>query len=255
VGPNPQSPVPKPGGRVGGFFDFRFPTGGEPHTAIDANGARRHTHNDMSDPIKDTWDHQRRLARRRRRRDEYRQGLRDFAIAGWDTSKEHNVGSLVRTAHAAAAAEVILVGERDWNVEAAKTSELYTTVVSLPDMDAFAAHLDDKKYELVAVELHPTSVSLFDARYPDRPCFLLGAELDGIPEELIQQASTVVQIPQWGLVPSLNLAVAGSIVVYDYLAKLAYQTGGAAQFTSSNSVTCVELNLNPGGWGNQEPVA
>jgi hypothetical protein len=46
---------------------------------------------------------------------------------------------------------------------------------------------------------------------------LVGAELGGIPEELIAEAATVVQIPQWGLVPSLNLAVAGSIVVYDYL--------------------------------------
>ncbi|NOZ95266.1 MAG: RNA methyltransferase, partial [Acidobacteria bacterium] len=33
-------------------------------------------------------------------------------------------------------------------------------------------------------------------------------------------APVIVQIPQWGLVPSLNLAVAGSIVVYDYLSKL-----------------------------------
>ena len=43
------------------------------------------------------------------------------------------------------------------------------------------------------------------------------------PRELIADAATVVQIPQWGLVPSLNLAVAGSIVVYDYLGKLRRQ--------------------------------
>ena len=63
-------------------------------------------------------------------------------------------------------------------------------------------------------------MNVFEARYPERPCFLLGAELGGIPEELIDEALLVVQIPQWGLVPSLNLAVAGSIVIYDYLAKL-----------------------------------
>jgi len=55
---------------------------------------------------------------------------------------------------------------------------------------------------------------------PSGPCFLVGAELGGVPEPLIEQAQLVVRIPQWGLVPSLNLAVAGSIVVYDYLAKL-----------------------------------
>jgi len=130
------------------------------------------------------------------------------------------VGSLVRTAHATAAAEVLLVGEREWNVGAARTSELYTSVIHLPDAAAFTRHIDQKNYELVAIELHDRAVNLFEAEYPDRPCFLLGAELVGIPDELIERASTVVQIPQWGLVPSLNLAVAGSIVVYDYLAKL-----------------------------------
>ena len=50
------------------------------------------------------------------------------------------------------------------------------------------------------------------AEYPERPCFLLGAEVGGVPADLLDEARLVVRIPQWGLVPSLNLAVAGSIV-------------------------------------------
>lgn len=174
----------------------------------------------VPDPKKLLWSEQRRAARRRRRRDEYQKGLRPFAVAAWNISKDHNVGSLVRTAHATAASEVVLVGERDWNVEAARTSELYTEIVHVSNIDEFRAHLRDRGWNLVSIELHARAVSLFDADYPPRPCFLLGAELGGIPEELISISSSVIQIPQWGLVPSLNLAVAGSIVVYDYLAQL-----------------------------------
>jgi tRNA G18 (ribose-2'-O)-methylase SpoU len=163
---------------------------------------------------------ERRIERRRRRNEEYRRGLRPFAVAAWDITKDHNVGSLVRTAHAVAAEEVMLVGERDWNVEAARTAELYTTITHLPDIDAFRHHLSSRRFQLVAVELDRRAVSVFDASYPERPCFLLGAELGGVPDELLAEADLVVQIPQWGLVPSLNLAVAGSIVLYDYLAKL-----------------------------------
>lgn len=163
---------------------------------------------------------ERRRERRQRRLAHYRRGLRPFAIAAWDISKEHNVGSLVRTAHAAAASELVLVGEREWNVEAARTAELYTSIVQLTGVDEFLDHLAARRWNLVAVELHERSVNLFEARYPDRPCFLLGAELGGVPEELVDAATMVVQIPQWGLVPSLNLAVAGSIVLYDYLTKL-----------------------------------
>lgn len=163
---------------------------------------------------------QRRDARRRRRLEEYRRGLRPMAVAAWDITKEHNVGSLIRTAHAVAAEEVILIGEREWNVEAAKTAELYTRIRFLDGEAAFLRHLAERRFQLVAVELAPRSVSLFEATYPERPCFLLGAERDGVPESLLEAAATVVQIPQWGLVPSLNLAVAGSVVIYDYLAKL-----------------------------------
>jgi tRNA G18 (ribose-2'-O)-methylase SpoU len=173
----------------------------------------------MSSPEHRRWAQARRLARRERRRQLYRRGLRPMALAAWEISKEHNVGSLVRTAHAAAVSEVLLVGERDWNVEAAKTAELYTSVIQLQDQRALLDHIEDRGMSLVVVELHPRAVNLFDAVYPVRPCFLLGAELDGVPPELVERADLVVQIPQWGLVPSLNLAIAGSIVVYDYLAK------------------------------------
>jgi len=174
----------------------------------------------VNDDLKNRLAWERRLERRKRRREEYRRGLRPMAIAGWNTSKEHNVGSLVRTAHAVAAEEVVLVGDREWNVEAARTAELYTTVTQVADLEAFRAHLAERSWNLVAVELDDRAVNLFEAEYPERPCFLLGAEVGGVPESLRGEAALVVQIPQWGLVPSLNLAVAGSIVLYDYLAKL-----------------------------------
>jgi tRNA G18 (ribose-2'-O)-methylase SpoU len=168
---------------------------------------------------------ERRLARRERRRAEYRRGLRPMAIAAWNITKEHNVGSLVRTAHAVAAEEVLLVGEREWNVEAARTAELYTTVTQISGARELRDHLRRQHWNLVAVELDDRAVNLLDAEYPDRPCFLLGAELGGVPDELLEEAELVVQIPQWGLVPSLNLAVAGSIVVYDFLGKLHRKSG------------------------------
>jgi tRNA G18 (ribose-2'-O)-methylase SpoU len=174
----------------------------------------------VSDDVKHRLAQERRSERQARRREEYRRGLRPLAVAAWNISKEHNVGSLIRTAHAVAAEEVVLVGEREWNVEAARTAELYTTVVALPDVPAFRNHLAARSWRLVAVELDARAVPLFDAAYPERPCFLVGAELGGVPGELLAVADLVVQIPQWGLVPSLNLAVAGSIVLYDYLAKL-----------------------------------
>ena len=103
---------------------------------------------------KDDYRANRRADRRARRLAEYRRGLRPFAIAAWEISKEHNVGTLVRTAHAAAASEVILLGECEWNVPAARTADLYTEIVQLDaDVEAFRAHLVKRRWNLVAVEL------------------------------------------------------------------------------------------------------
>ena len=169
---------------------------------------------------RELWARERRQARRQRRLEQYRRGLRPFAVAACDISKDHNVGSLVRTAHAAAAEEVLLTGERDWNRYAAKTAELYTRVGHLPGTEELLGYLGERGYSLVAVELDPRAVPLFEAEYPERPCFVLGAELGGLEAPVLDAAELIVQIPQWGLVPSLNLAVAGSIVIYDYLGKL-----------------------------------
>ena len=205
----------------------------------------------MPSPAQVRWSEERRLERRRRRREEYRRGLRPLALAAWGITKEHNVGTLVRTAHAVAAEEVILVGDREWNVEAARTSELYTELTMLPDADAFLAHLERHGRQLVAVELDRRAVNLFEARYPERPCFLVGAELGGIPDELLDRARLVVQIPQWGLVPSLNLAVAGSVVVYDYLAKL--HRDGLLDRPEGGLVDWPEAEPDPAGTGSEPP--
>ena len=48
---------------------------------------------------------------------------------------------------------LLLVGEREWNVEAARTAELFTTVNQLEDAEAFRRHLSHKNWNLVAVEI------------------------------------------------------------------------------------------------------
>ena len=129
----------------------------------------------------------RRADRRARRLAEYRRGLRPFAIAAWEISKEHNVGTLVRTAHAAAATEVILLGEREWNVEAARTADLFTEIVQLPRRPRDLSGSSRSAIGGISWRWSSprTATNLFDAEYPDRPCFLLGAEIGGVPPELL----------------------------------------------------------------------
>lgn len=158
----------------------------------------------------------------------YRGNRLPFAVAVINMSKEMNIGSLLRTAHAAAVRELILVGEPSFNTYAAATTDRWTDVSFLETTAELIAHAKEQGMPLVAVEKHARAVPLFEAVYPTRPLFVLGAEKFGVPEDVLDACELIVQIPQWGLVPSLNVAAAGSVVIYDYLAKVCGARTGVA---------------------------
>lgn len=150
----------------------------------------------------------------------YRNHRLPFVIAVINMSKEMNIGSLLRTSHATGVQELLLVGEASFNTYAAATADKWTDVSYLQSTEELIAHAKEQEMEIVAIEKSDTSVSLFEAEYPKRPLFVLGAEKFGVPQDVLDAAVLTVEIPQWGLVPSLNVAAAGSVVIYDYLAKV-----------------------------------
>lgn len=69
----------------------------------------------------------------------------------------------------------------------------------------------------VAVELDERARPLQWYVHPERACYILGAEDNGLPRRVIDRCRDVVQIPGDYC---LNVAVAGSIVLYDRVSKL-----------------------------------
>lgn len=73
-----------------------------------------------------------------------------------------------------------------------------------------------KDSRLVGIELDEHSVPLMTYRHPERVVYLLGAEDFGLPEDVIAFCDDIIQLPGDC---SLNVSVAGSIVIYDRLLK------------------------------------
>ena len=84
-----------------------------------------------------------------------------------------------------------------------------------PDYETFRSSLP-KGSKLVGIELDEQSVPLATYSHPERAVYLLGAEDFGLPPEVIATCDDIVQIPGEA---SLNVSVAGSIVIYDRLLK------------------------------------
>ena len=70
---------------------------------------------------------------------------------------------------------------------------------------------------VVAVELDEDSIPIKHYAHPERCIYLLGAEDNGIPDKILHQCRDIVQLPGDCC---MNVAVAGSIVMYDRINKM-----------------------------------
>ena len=68
---------------------------------------------------------------------------------------------------------------------------------------------------IVGVELADEAIRLADLNPSrERTIVVLGHERDGIPEDVMELIDVAVEIPMIGMGASLNVAVAGSLVLY-----------------------------------------
>ena len=85
--------------------------------------------------------------------------------------------------------------------------------------DAVYAWLKDRKregYTLVGLEQTSTSVCLSKHKFPSKCILLLGKEKEGVPAELLALLDVQIEIPQMGILRSLNVHVSGAICLWEY---------------------------------------
>ncbi|XP_055954093.1 probable methyltransferase TARBP1 isoform X2 [Argiope bruennichi] len=76
--------------------------------------------------------------------------------------------------------------------------------------------MKEEGYTLVGAEQTEDSCNLKEYQFPKKSILLLGHEKEGLPVELIQLLDTCVEIPQQGVVRSLNVHVSGAILIWEY---------------------------------------
>lgn len=73
-----------------------------------------------------------------------------------------------------------------------------------------------KGWTLVGLEQTAESTRLQDFRFPPKTVLVLGREREGIPASVLCLLHHTVEIPQMGLIRSLNVHVSGAIALYEY---------------------------------------
>ncbi len=141
-----------------------------------------------------------------------------FAIGITNTKTPQNIGTLWRSAHLFGASMIFTVQER-YKRQAADTmaTPMHTPLMHFTDIDDLIEHLPNS-CPLVGVELDDRSVALPDYHHRPRAAYLLGAEDHGLTPAQIDRCHDLIQIPSL-CHTSMNVSVAGSIVMYDRMIK------------------------------------
>lgn len=127
-----------------------------------------------------------------------------------------NVGTLVRAADAFGAGAVIaLPGTADpWNpkVVRAAAGSLFRVPVIQAEREALLGWLRARRTALYVADVRGPAIE--DLALPARPALVLGNEGAGVDETLARAADGTVAVPIRGGAESLNVAMAGSILLY-----------------------------------------
>ncbi|MFI5151593.1 MAG: TrmH family RNA methyltransferase [Bacteroidia bacterium] len=139
----------------------------------------------------------------------------------------NNVGSVFRTADAFHLEALFLCGitGKPPDREIRKTALGATETVQWRYFQSTAEAIAEAKaagFLLCAVE-QTEGAQCLDQYYPapdSKIALILGNEINGVDQEVINKCDKVIEIPQLGTKHSLNIAVCAGIVVWDLLVKL-----------------------------------
>ena len=141
----------------------------------------------------------------------------DFAVAIENWQHDLNIGTVVRTANAFLAREVVIVGRRRWNRRGAMVTDRYQHIRHVATVDALVEYAHEAGYTVVAIDNLPGAVPIETAALPARALLLFGQEGPGLSTEARVAADTVCSIAQYGSTRSINAGVAAGIAMHTWI--------------------------------------
>ena len=143
-----------------------------------------------------------------------------------DIRSMNNVGSVFRTGDAFLIEKIYLCGitAQPPHREITKTAIGADESVAweyAPDAAVLVGDLQSQGYIVVAVEQTDGGVMLQDIVFETglKYAFVLGNEVFGVSESVVELADFCVEVPQFGTKHSLNVSVTAGIVAWDYVSK------------------------------------
>ncbi|XP_037751193.1 probable methyltransferase TARBP1 isoform X4 [Chelonia mydas] len=136
--------------------------------------------------------------------------------------KPTNLGGLCRTSEIFGASALVVgslhyINDKQFQHLSVSAEQWLPLVEVKPSQ--LVNYLQQKKtegYTIIGVEQTAKSSDLTEYCFPEKSLLLLGNEHEGIPANLIQHLDVCVEIPQQGIIRSLNVHVSGALLIWEY---------------------------------------
>jgi 23S rRNA (guanosine2251-2'-O)-methyltransferase len=132
----------------------------------------------------------------------------------------HNLGAIIRTAHAAGAGSIIIPERRAASVtdvvaKAAAGALEHLPIARVTNINRTLEELKERGFWIYGLDERGTE-SYDQVEYASPTAFVLGGEGKGLHEQVRKHCDLLVRIPMAGKISSLNVSVASGIVLFEW---------------------------------------
>lgn len=134
-----------------------------------------------------------------------------------------NIAMSVRTAAVLGISDVWIVGRRKYDARPEVGAKNYVRVHKIDELKDPLEFFAQQGLQPILVEQGGQPLEEMNFKpyidSPQPPCFIMGSESHGISPEILKALATTarITISQYGLIRSLNVSIAASMVLYEYL--------------------------------------
>jgi 23S rRNA (guanosine2251-2'-O)-methyltransferase len=132
----------------------------------------------------------------------------------------HNLGAVIRTAHAAGAAALVIperraVGITEVVAKAAAGALEYLPVVRVSNLNRALESLKERGFWIYGFDERGPSI-YDETDFASPTVFVLGGEGQGLHHQVREHCDLVMRIPLEGRIASLNVSVAAGVVLFEW---------------------------------------
>jgi tRNA (guanosine-2'-O-)-methyltransferase len=132
--------------------------------------------------------------------------------------KPHNLAAIIRSCDAVGIGEIHGVSKNEKvgvNLKSASGSNHWVKLNIHDSISTIITNLNQKGFSILAANSSDKSVDYQAVDYTKPTAIVLGAELDGISQNILNRVDSEIHVSMQGMVESLNVSVANAVILFE----------------------------------------